>query len=108
MGFFLKPTSIDECRGLIDRIDDQIYERLTARMEISKEIGFHKKYENYTIDHMDREEFIITRLQAKTGLNHGFVEDIWNNIFSESKRVQNELPIEKKKIKRKWINLNVL
>ncbi len=88
LGFFLKPHSLEDCRRCIDSIDDQIYEKLTQRMKISRLISDYKKMENISVHHIQREEEILRRLKEKSGLNQIFVETLWTEIFQESKRVQ--------------------
>lgn len=100
LGYFIRSASIDYCRGWIDRLDDQIYERLAERMEISNMIANHKINKNISISQKDREEFILNRLKEKNKLNHPFVEELWTQVFTESKRLQ-EISQNQKKIKTK-------
>lgn len=84
--------SLEELRGQIDSIDDQLLELLNRRMQIVKEVGKLKKNENTVIYRPEREKQIIERLQQKTAglLNRQALEAIFLEIFAASRNL--ELP----------------
>ncbi len=78
-------------RDEIDRIDDEIMQKLGARMKISKRIGEYKRDNNVTILQVDRwEEIVRTRgaLGRALGLDDGFLRDLLRLIHHESIHVQ--------------------
>lgn len=81
-------------RDQIDKLDDEIMQRLAERMKISRKIGAYKKENNITILQVSRwEEIIHTRvaLGLAMGLADGFSRDLLKLIHQESIRVQEEV-----------------
>jgi chorismate mutase len=78
-------------REQIDVLDDEIMQKLAARMKISEKIGQYKKENNVTILQVTRwEEIIQTRiaLGKAMGLNEEFTNDLLKLIHHESIQVQ--------------------
>lgn len=81
---------ISKLRKKIDKIDSQILELLSERFETAYEIGIIKREEEKKITDKSRENEIIAKLN-KLGLAHiryEFIEELFNLIFTESKRIQ--------------------
>lgn len=77
---------MNELRKQIDKIDDEIIMLLVKRFEIVKLIGEHKQKHNLKVYDPEREKDIIQRLQSND-LSKEFIEDIFNRIFQESKKI---------------------
>lgn len=78
-------------REQIDVLDDEIMQKLAARMKISEKIGQYKKENNVTILQVTRwEEIIQTRISLgkAMGLDAGFTNDLLKLIHQESIQVQ--------------------
>jgi chorismate mutase len=78
-------------REQIDQLDDEIMQKMSARMKISEKIGQYKKENNVTILQVNRwEEIIQTRvaLGKAMGLNQEFMSDLLKLIHHESIQVQ--------------------
>ena len=58
-------VKIKELRKLIDKIDDQLFDLLVERFDVSKKIGDIKASKNINIDDPNREQEIIDRLSIK-------------------------------------------
>ncbi len=85
---------LNQLREQIDKLDDEIMQRLADRMKISRKIGAFKKENNITILQINRwEEIIHTRLAIglAMGLAEGFSRDLLKLIHQESIRVQEEV-----------------
>ncbi|MCS6973644.1 MAG: bifunctional 3-deoxy-7-phosphoheptulonate synthase/chorismate mutase type II [Cyclobacteriaceae bacterium] len=83
-----------QLRDQIDKLDDEIMQRLAERMKISRKIGAYKKDNNITILQVSRwEEIIHTRvaLGLAMGLADSFSRDLLKLIHQESIRVQEEV-----------------
>jgi chorismate mutase len=81
-------------REQIDLLDDEIMQKLAARMTISEKIGQYKKDNNVTILQVNRwEEIIQTRiaLGKAMGLNEEFTRDLLKLIHHESIQVQTKV-----------------
>ena len=84
---------MDILRNKINNIDDIILSLIKSRMELSLEIGKFKKKNNLPIFDNNREILVLNRLknlnkQSNFKLEDAFIEDIWNNIMSYSKKLQ--------------------
>jgi chorismate mutase len=82
---------LNQLREQIDKLDDEIMQRLAERMKISRRIGNFKKENNITILQVSRwEEIIHTRLAMglAMGLSEDFSRDLLKLIHNESIRVQ--------------------
>jgi chorismate mutase len=81
-------------REQIDQLDDEIMQKLSARMKISEKIGQYKKENNVTILQVNRwEEIIQTRIKLgkAMGLNEEFTADLLKLIHHESIQVQTRI-----------------
>jgi chorismate mutase len=81
-------------REQIDHLDDEIMQKMSARMKISEKIGHYKKENNVTILQVNRwEEIIHTRaaLGKAMGLDEGFTRDLLRLIHHESIQVQTRI-----------------
>jgi chorismate mutase len=81
-------------RDQIDQLDDEIMQKLAARMKISEKIGQYKKDNNVTILQVNRwEEIIQTRvsLGKAMGLNSEFTTELLKLIHHESIQVQTKV-----------------
>lgn len=83
--------SLTTLREQIDALDDEIMNKLAARMKISEKIGQYKKENNVTILQVSRwEEIINTRiaLGLAMGLNDEFTREFLKLVHNESIQVQ--------------------
>jgi chorismate mutase len=81
-------------REQIDHLDDEIMQKLSARMKISEKIGQYKKDNNVTILQVNRwEEIIQTRitLGKAMGLSEAFSADLLKLIHNESIQIQTKV-----------------
>lgn len=81
-------------RDQIDHLDDEIMQKLAARMKISEKIGQYKKENNVTILQVNRwEEIIQTRIALckAMGLNEEFTNELLKLIHHESIQVQTKV-----------------
>lgn len=80
-------NKIDRTRRKIDFVDDRMCDLLSVRFRLCKNIKKFKK--TYLIQDKAREIAIKNRLKAKFPyLNEQLIENIWEDIFFESKRLQ--------------------
>ncbi len=83
--------TLGHLREQIDQLDDEIMQKLSARMKISEKIGVYKKENNVTILQVNRwEEIIHTRiaLGLAMGLTEDFTRDMLKLVHHESILVQ--------------------
>lgn len=80
----------DYCRRMIDWLDSNIMELLRRRFECSKKIGKVKEELGLPFTDLKREEEIIRKRTHQTGFNEKFMQNFYNVIFSESKRIMRE------------------
>jgi chorismate mutase len=81
-------------REQIDSLDDEIMQKMSARMKISEKIGQYKKDNNVTILQVNRwEEIVKTRvaLCKAMGMDEGFTRDLLRLIHHESIQVQTKV-----------------
>lgn len=81
-------------REQIDQLDDEIMQKLSARMKISEKIGQYKKENNVTILQVNRwEEIVQTRIALcrAMGLSDEFTGDLLKLIHHESIQVQTKV-----------------
>jgi chorismate mutase len=81
-------------REQIDHLDDEIMQKLAARMKISEKIGQYKKENNVTILQVNRwEEIIQTRIALckAMGLNEEFTKELLKLIHNESIQLQTKV-----------------
>ncbi|MCF8330834.1 MAG: bifunctional 3-deoxy-7-phosphoheptulonate synthase/chorismate mutase type II [Bacteroidales bacterium] len=85
---------LDRLRLEIDKIDTELLEILTRRMEIIREIGLYKKKHNITILQSGRfREMISNRLERaeKYKLERSFLLKLLQQVHKESVRLQQEI-----------------
>lgn len=83
--------TLSHLREQIDQLDDEIMQKLSARMKISEKIGQYKKENNVTILQVNRwEEIVATRIAMgiAMGLNEEFTRDMLKLIHNESIQIQ--------------------
>jgi chorismate mutase len=81
-------------RDQIDALDDDIMQKMSARMKVSEKIGQYKKENNVTILQVNRwEEILQTRaaMGKAMGLDEGFVRDFLRLLHHESIQVQTKV-----------------
>jgi chorismate mutase len=81
-------------REQIDQLDDEIMQRMAARMKISEKIGQYKKDNNVTILQVNRwEEIIQSRvsLAKAMGLDEEFLRDLLKLVHQESIQIQTRI-----------------
>ena len=83
-------VKIKELRKLIDKIDDQLFDLLVERFDVSKKIGDIKASKNINIDDPNREQEIIERLSIKLEgkLKKEDIETIIRSFYYISKKLQ--------------------
>lgn len=82
---------LEELRDLIDQLDEEIAQKLAARMDIAARIGDHKRQHHVAILQPERWERIMERqleLAAHLGLGAGFVREYMDAVHRESIRRQ--------------------
>jgi len=82
---------LEQLRDLIDQLDEEIIQKLGARMDIAERIGEHKHEHNVAILQPERWERIMRRqlrLGTGLGLDPAFIEAFMNAIHQESIRRQ--------------------
>ena len=85
---------LQEHRGLIDRLDEEILQKMAARMEVSERIGLFKKAHNIAILQPERWEGIMRAQQALgagIGLSPRFIQALMDAVHDESIRKQTEV-----------------
>ena len=83
-------VKIKELRKLIDKIDDQLFDLLVERFDVSRKIGDIKASKNINIDDPNREQEIIDRLSIKLEgkLKKEDIETIIRSFYYISKKLQ--------------------
>lgn len=90
--------TLEKMREQIDQIDDDIIQQLSARMQLSEQIGIHKRENEITVFQPNRWNRILeerTRLGKTLGLSPVFIERILDAVHGESIRRQNEVMIKR-------------
>jgi chorismate mutase len=86
---------LQEYRDLIDQLDEEIAQKLGARMDIAERIGEFKRAHNVAILQPERWERVLARQRAlclRLGLDTGFVDEFMAAIHNESIRRQSAVP----------------
>lgn len=82
---------MNQIRDNIDKIDNEILDRIRKRFELAKQIGKGKQEKNMKIKDSKREEQIISRLiQSNKDIDAGFIAELYDLILSESRKIQEE------------------
>ncbi len=91
-------TSLDELRGVIDRLDSEIFNLLARRMEAAEGIGRIKRDNNVMILQSSRWNDIVERVLSRSeslGLSREFMATLLDAIHIESINRQNKIMREK-------------
>ncbi|MEO5584405.1 MAG: chorismate mutase, partial [Flavobacteriales bacterium] len=81
-------------RVLIDRLDEEILQKVTARMEISERIGLFKQAHNIAILQPERWRTIMQAAHGMgkdLGLSRHFIQALMDAVHDESIRKQTEV-----------------
>ena len=87
-------TSLDEMRGVIDRLDDEILHLISKRMEAAEGIGKIKRENNVMILQSSRWNQVVERVLARSeelGLSRDFLNILLEAIHIESINKQNRI-----------------
>lgn len=87
-------NTLDELRGVIDRLDSEIFDLLSKRMEAAEGIGRIKRENNVVVLQRNRWSQIVERTLARSSqlrLSAEFLETVLQAIHMESIRKQMEL-----------------
>lgn len=82
---------LKQLREKIDIIDDNLFELLIARANVSAEVGNIKKSLHKEIFDRRRESVIFKKLQKKCkeqNIDFEYIENIWNIILNKSHEIQ--------------------
>lgn len=85
---------LQEHRDLIDRLDEELLQKLGARMEISERIGLFKQAHNIAILQPERWRRIMKAAHAfgqQQGLSANFIQAVMDAVHDESIRKQTEV-----------------
>ncbi len=90
-------SNLESLRADIDRLDREVIELLSKRMEVARQIGLYKKENNITILQMSRWEEILNN-RIKEAMAHGlsekfitsFLQDIHNESIHQQTAVMNK------------------
>lgn len=85
---------LQEHRNLIDRLDEEILQKIAARMEISERIGFFKQAHNIAILQPERWRCIMEAQHTVgkgIGLSPHFIQALLDAVHDESIRKQTEV-----------------
>jgi len=82
---------LEELRGKITILDNELLEMLETRNALSEEIAEVKKENDLPVEDIKREVEVIRQRKLHTSLNGDFVESLMKVIIKESKRVQTEI-----------------
>lgn len=84
-------NQLELLRAEIDRVDDELMDRIAHRMEIVKQIGEYKKENQVTILQLERWKEIMNRVTKNgkaLGVESDFIQAFFNAIHDESIRQQ--------------------
>lgn len=82
--------TLQELRGEIDKIDDEIITLLEKRLSLAKQIGELKTKLKVEVYNPQREEEILKRLQSLSSLPPHQINTIYQSIFTLTKILQEE------------------
>ncbi len=85
---------LEQLRGVIDDLDEELINKFASRMEIIEKIGNYKSENNVTILQIERWEKILKNrrfLAEKVGLSDDFIKKMLEIIHNESIRVQTKI-----------------
>ena len=82
-------SELEKLRSEINRIDNNLLDLLSNRMEISVKVGEYKKKNNMQVFDSSREKELVERLINYNNIDNDLVKDLWNIIMKYSKKLQN-------------------
>ena len=82
---------LKELRSEIDKLDRQITDLFSRRMDCSKEVGEYKKSHNIPILNEEREKEILNRIEKEGGEYGTFSRLLYSNIMQLSREVQHDI-----------------
>ena len=81
--------NIEELRGKIDNIDNQLVELFIERMSVVKEVAVFKKENSIGVEQGSREEEILSRVTENTSQElQIYIKHLFNTLFETSKSYQ--------------------
>ena len=89
---------LEDFRRQLDKIDENLLNILSSRFEVVKGIAEYKYLNQLNIKDQKRENEILDQKKKygeKLGLDTKFVENIFELILEESRKIQNEIIKEK-------------
>ncbi|MGO1581196.1 MAG: shikimate kinase [Peptoniphilaceae bacterium] len=100
--------NLDKLRKKLDQIDEEIIDLFQKRMEVTREIADYKKENNLPITDINRENEVVNRLEEISLEDFKFiVKPLYNEIFTLSKKYQNNLINSQSKIEYGLIGKNL-
>lgn len=87
-------SRMDSIRDQIDRLDHTLFQTLSARMDLAREIGELKREHDVSILQLERWKEIIENCMQKaeaSGINREFMRNIFLQIHDEAIRLQTEI-----------------
>lgn len=89
--------NLEEIRGQIDQLDQEITKLICRRMEITKQVAAFKKKNGLPVYHPEREKKVIEKVSGLSGEEYGeAIAQIYQCIMDESKKVQEKWLAEHK------------
>ena len=88
------PDELDVLRRKIDTIDETLFELLSQRIDVCRQIGKYKQQNNLTLFQNNRYTEVLAHYAAmaeEQGLSPRFAEQLFEQIHTESLRQQHEL-----------------
>ncbi len=82
---------IDAIRSDIDKINDEIFDALIKRLELSKEVAEYKIKQNIPVYSKEREEEILRRIRNKAGVKAEYIIPVFEAILDTSKKLQEDI-----------------
>ncbi len=82
---------IDAIRSDIDKINDEIFDALIKRLELSKEVAEYKIKQNIPVYSKEREEEILRRIGNKAGVKAEYIIPVFEAILDTSKKLQEDI-----------------
>jgi len=95
----VEETILDKLRGQIDNTDNEILILLKRRFQTVKKIADYKLRNDLDTHQPDREQEIINKIVGKSmtmEINSRFITRVYDEIFTESKKLQEEFLSKKK------------
>ena len=83
-------NNLANLRKEVDKLDYDIIKLLKKRFELAIKIWRIKKPLGMKIKNQKREKEIIEGIIKKSGFDRKFVNKLYNNLFEESRRIQNK------------------